>query len=196
MIPERVFGSAEEMLAHYKAVRARSGMDVRRPVVIQRPPPAPPPEAEPEADPSDPERLPVWVIINRIAVRHGLRTSDILGPSKLSHIVVARWRAIADIHKAYPDKSLSWIGKKVGLDHTSVINALQRLGIKRARLPGTGRPKMQPMPEEEFAEAVAMYQSGLSQKKIADHFGTNETRIYKLFKAQGIKKIRVMVVPS
>jgi len=186
MIPERTFSSEDELRAHYRAVRARLFPQA----VVARP--VPPPD-----DPEPPLPAPVRVIIARVAAEHKLGTRDILGPSRRAHVVAARWQAIAAVHLAFPKNGMPWLGEKFGLDHTSVLNALQKLGLRahRSDLVG-GRPTAPPLSDEQFQEAVRLYQAGHSQKVVAAHFGVPQSRIYKLFKERGIRACRVVVVPS
>jgi hypothetical protein len=203
VIPERTFSSADELRAHYRAVRARlfpQAVVARPTLVLASEPPQPTPEPgppEPASERTVAERLSVRAIIDRVAAEHKVGTKDILGPSRRSHVVAARWQAIAAVHKAFPTKGMPWLGEKFGLDHTSALNALQKLGLRAHRPDLVGaRPTIPPMPDEQFEMAVRLYQTGLSQKRVAAHFGVPESRIYKLFKERGVKVCRVVTGPS
>lgn len=60
-----------------------------------------------------------------IAEARGLRFRDIVGPARFKEIVAARMEACFEIARQVPEISLKQIGKIVGKDHTTVINALR-----------------------------------------------------------------------
>lgn len=70
-------------------------------------------------------------IIKRVAVEHRLRPEEITGESRRLPIVRARHAAMAAIYVERPDLSLPQIGRAFGKDHTTVLSALQKLGVCR-----------------------------------------------------------------
>lgn len=146
MIPVREFTSADELRTHYRAVDAR--MAALRP-------PAPKPSKVRVIDVTgkawkaqrirDAERaLDEWIatadraviagrtpprrIIAEVAARHGLTRQDILGEGRSAAVVRARYEAIAEVRRVYPDKSLIWLGMVFERDHSTIIHALRRMG--------------------------------------------------------------------
>ena len=82
-----------------------------------------------------------WALVlkNRAALRdavvalaaedHGVTPEDILGTRRKRAITRARWTAVGMVYIARPDLSLPTIARLFGLDHTSVLYALDQLGI-------------------------------------------------------------------
>lgn len=73
---------------------------------------------------------PVREIINDVAARHGLTYQDIIGASRFKNIVTARMDAIVEVHKARPTMSLGQLGKAFHRDHTTILHALRKRGLK------------------------------------------------------------------
>lgn len=65
-------------------------------------------------------------LVAQIARTHGLTAADLIGPSRVKSVCLARWRAM----KALRDKgsSLASIGRTFNRDHSTVSNGLRRLG--------------------------------------------------------------------
>jgi chromosomal replication initiation ATPase DnaA len=79
--------------------------------------------------PDYPGRESVSAIIERVAVAHSVPVGAIIGPLRFAAPVRARQAAMVEIVQARPDLSLSQVGRAVGREHTSVINALRNAGI-------------------------------------------------------------------
>lgn len=77
------------------------------------------------------------VIVESVAARHGLTVGDIMGRSRRQKIVTARHEAIAEVVEARPHWSYPTVGQLFGLDHTSILHALQKQG-KWAPRPSRG----------------------------------------------------------
>lgn len=70
-------------------------------------------------------------IIADVATKHGLTHEDIIGKSRKVNIIAARHEAIEAVHLARPKLSLKGIARYFGdRDHTTIINALKKRGIK------------------------------------------------------------------
>jgi len=67
-------------------------------------------------------------IITRVAEAFGYTYADIVGPRQLVPLVRARWAAIAAVHAARPDLSISRLGRTFGgRDHTTIRHALAKV---------------------------------------------------------------------
>lgn len=138
MIAVREFSSAAEMQTHYRALRARTF-------------PAPRPEASApavEAAPEPPafeipeafaEKLdtvfPTGMsearrIVAVIASRYELTAEDIYRPCMNASNVAARWEAMAAVSRANPNWSLPKLGKFFRRDHTTILHALRKTGVR------------------------------------------------------------------
>lgn len=69
-------------------------------------------------------------ILRDVAVKHGLTVGILRGPSRSRHIVAVRHEAIAAVHVARPDLSLPALGRIFNRDHTSILFALRKLGVR------------------------------------------------------------------
>lgn len=70
-------------------------------------------------------------IIADVASKYGLTHEDIIGKSRKVNIIAARHEAIEAVHLARPKLSLKGIARYFGdRDHTTIINALKKRGIK------------------------------------------------------------------
>ena len=70
-------------------------------------------------------------IIEQVAAWHGLTVGDVLGHDRFRHIIEARFDAIAAIRRNHPAISLLRIGRIFsGRDHTTIINALKKRGMR------------------------------------------------------------------
>src|SRR4051812_35456912 len=123
MIPERVFDSAEEMLDHYKRVRARLGL----PIAAVQPNPAPtpsplPPAAAPEpVSNAAPERSQTArEIIARVAADYELTAAVIYSYRRDMVTAKARLEAIGAVYSAHPDKSVRWLAEQFKRDSSTV----------------------------------------------------------------------------
>ncbi len=93
-------------------------------------------EIEPEtiieavAEPVIP-KITISEIINEVAAKHRISAKELLGRNRRRHVIEARFEAI---HRVWIEKapiSMSEIGRKFGgLDHTTILNALRRGGLK------------------------------------------------------------------
>ncbi|PYE89620.1 helix-turn-helix domain-containing protein [Phyllobacterium leguminum] len=72
----------------------------------------------------------VPAIIARVAHRHGFTYDDIIEQSRVKKLVAARFEAMAAVRTAKPLMSVPEIAKWFKRDHTTVINALQKMGFK------------------------------------------------------------------
>lgn len=73
-------------------------------------------------------------IIRETALEFKLHPDELIGDSRESQVVFARYVAIHRIARAYPQKSSTQIGKLFNRDHTSILFALGRMKKKPLRL--------------------------------------------------------------
>jgi chromosomal replication initiation ATPase DnaA len=76
-------------------------------------------------------------IVEQVAFWHDVTVADIMGRGRWQGIVIARRDAIVAIVKLYPQRSYPEVGRLFGLDHTSIIHAVQMAGQFVPRLRGT-----------------------------------------------------------
>lgn len=69
-------------------------------------------------------------IIHATATRHGIAPEDIMGRSQAKHIVAARRKAVAEVHRVHPRMTYAQIGR---LFHRSRNGIYQILGNERRR---------------------------------------------------------------
>lgn len=72
-------------------------------------------------------------IVESVAARHNVSVKAIFGTSRMAHIVRARHEAMAEVVEARPHWSFPTVGRFFSRDHTTVINALQKLGRWKPR---------------------------------------------------------------
>jgi len=72
-------------------------------------------------------------IVARVAEKHGLTIGDIRGKSRLQAHVDARWEAIQAVRLAFPDDSLTQLGRLFNRDHTTIMHALATMAREAAR---------------------------------------------------------------
>lgn len=65
-------------------------------------------------------------LISQIAREHGFTASDLIGPSRVREVCMARWRAMKVLRAK--GRSLSSIGRTFNRDHSSVIYGIGRIG--------------------------------------------------------------------
>ncbi len=73
-------------------------------------------------------KTPAQLLIKRVAMKHGVTYEDIVGPTKPTKLVKARFEAIKLVHETYPCKSLPEIGRLFKRDHTSILHVLRKMG--------------------------------------------------------------------
>lgn len=76
------------------------------------------PDLEPDAD--------LRYIITAAAKPFGASYDDVMGDSRMRHIVLGRAHAIAAVKKAMPFMSSSGLGQIFGLHHSTVLHALEK----------------------------------------------------------------------
>jgi hypothetical protein len=131
------YATLAEQTDHYANVRMRlrlSAFEASRPgrrlQVVSMTEVPPEPEALPHIGvPVNLLAAPSWKIIVRlVALRHGLTSEDIFGPSRRKHIVRARHAAIYLVKLHFPKLSTVELGKRFGgRDHSSIIHALRNI---------------------------------------------------------------------
>lgn len=72
-------------------------------------------------------KVPVREIIISVAAKHGVTYDDIIGRSRLRHVVKARHEAMKMAHNLRPEMSMSELGRQFKRDHTTLLSALGRL---------------------------------------------------------------------
>ncbi|MDI1262263.1 MAG: helix-turn-helix domain-containing protein [bacterium] len=80
------------------------------------------------------QRSPAMTIIHRIATESGITVSDMLSPSKRRKFLVPRNRAIVEVAETCrlsgERLSLGTLGRLFKRDHTTVLHALQKAGLR------------------------------------------------------------------
>ncbi|QRE76508.1 helix-turn-helix domain-containing protein [Methylobacterium aquaticum] len=69
-------------------------------------------------------------LIVETARRHCVSVVTLMGPDRTAPVLAARWAAIAAVHEAFPHLSLPRLGHVFQRDHTTILNALRRLGLR------------------------------------------------------------------
>ena len=72
-------------------------------------------------------------ILESVAARHQVTVKEIMSADRTWRVIAARHEAMADVVEARPDWSYPKVGRLFGKDHTTVINALQKLGRWKPR---------------------------------------------------------------
>ena len=67
-------------------------------------------------------------LIARVAWWHGVTYADIVGRSRVAHIVTARQDAMAAVRHQFPKLSLPGIARHFRRDHTTIIHGLRKVG--------------------------------------------------------------------
>ncbi|NTS31376.1 hypothetical protein HQ945_08935 [Phyllobacterium sp. BT25] len=96
-------------------------------------------------------------IVEFNARKHGLKVDDLKGDRRIRTIVEAKYDAIEDLHRKRPDLSLPEIGRLLNKDHTTVLHALRKRGLKYKPRPQSFDPD----------KARRLYQSGLTNNEVA-----------------------------
>lgn len=65
-------------------------------------------------------------VVAVVARQHGFTAADLIGPSRVPEVCIARWRAMRLMRDR--GRSLVSIGRTFNRDHSSVIYGLARLG--------------------------------------------------------------------
>lgn len=92
------------------------------------------------------ERSSIKELIARVGAWHGRKYSEIVGPSRDSRLMVARFDAIAAVYANFTINghriSLNELGRAFKRDHTTVLSALRQRGFERNLrcIPGKPRP--------------------------------------------------------
>jgi hypothetical protein len=77
-------------------------------------------------------------IVRNVAAEYGIRVEDLTGPRRHKNFIEARFKAIGQMY-VETKLSISQIGQIVGdRDHTSVLHALRRLGLRQRALSERG----------------------------------------------------------
>ncbi|HEV2502351.1 MAG TPA: helix-turn-helix domain-containing protein [Mesorhizobium sp.] len=84
-------------------------------------------------DASQKPRVTVREIIREMADRFDVRPEDITGACRTRIVVKARWAAMVAAHHARPDLSTIALGREFDRDHTAVIYALRKSGVRPMR---------------------------------------------------------------
>lgn len=69
-------------------------------------------------------------LIAQVAARRGVSAAEVLGQKRERRVVEARFDAIAAVYRARPDLTLPRIGAIFNRDHTSILHALSKRGVK------------------------------------------------------------------
>jgi len=66
-------------------------------------------------------------VVAQVARQHGFRAADLIGPSRVRPVCIARWRAMKELRER--GGSLASIGRTFNRDHSTVSNGLRMLEI-------------------------------------------------------------------
>jgi len=137
------FDTPEALYQHYKNVRQRiettsKEAAIRNGVIVLPIKKLPPPEQKRAAETEQSEETPVisleppkhlnevQKIMYEVAIKHGVRVSDLRGPSRTKRFVIARQEAMWEIRNRRPTFSLPQIGRLFGKrDHTTVLHGIR-----------------------------------------------------------------------
>lgn len=129
-IPAKTYSSASEMLAASKACRERlmSAPAPARRVTARHWSYAPAPLPAKPVCTVDYAFIPNvgWgAIVTEVSVKTGVTVSDILGPNREKHVVLARYEAL---YRTAVETTMSYfaIGRRFNRDHATIIHGLQR----------------------------------------------------------------------
>jgi chromosomal replication initiation ATPase DnaA len=75
-------------------------------------------------------RAPPRVLIERVAAWHRLPTTAILSTRRDRPAIVARWDAVVAVKMAYPTISFARLGRLFDRDHTTIMHALRKRGLR------------------------------------------------------------------
>jgi chromosomal replication initiation ATPase DnaA len=75
-------------------------------------------------------RAPPRVLIERVAAWHGVDAAAILSHRRHARDVQARFDAIAAVKMAYPAISFARLGRLFDRDHTTIMHALRKRGLR------------------------------------------------------------------
>lgn len=78
-------------------------------------------------------------IIATIAVEGGMTYDDLVGVSRSTRIVAVRHRAIIEVYRQKPAMSFTQIGDAFNRDHTSILAALKKAGVRRVERPSRSK---------------------------------------------------------
>lgn len=93
-------------------------------------------------------------IIARVAAEHGFTIGDILGPRRSKPLIRARHLAMAEVSERRRDLSLLTLGRIFNRDHTTILHALRRLGLRDGS-PAEAAPAASPREPEAIIQSVA-----------------------------------------
>ncbi|PRD42097.1 hypothetical protein C5748_18250 [Phyllobacterium phragmitis] len=110
-------------------------------------------------------------IIARVAHQHGFTYDDIIGLSRSRKLINVRFEAIAAVRAARPNMTLPEIGKRFNRDHTTILHALKKMGVKQ-----TGAPRR----VYDLDAIKEMRSRGQSYESIANGFGCSAHTISRL----------------
>lgn len=95
------------------------------------------------------EKSSIRRIITIVAEEYGLTYGDIIGHRRTRRYVQARFEAIAEVKRQKPHLTLPQLGKAFNRDHTSILHALQKMGVETRGTRGThGEKKAQGGPKK------------------------------------------------
>ena len=86
------------------------------------------------------------VIIRLVALKHGRKRVEVIGPSRARDIVAVRHEAVGIVFTHCHGFSLPDIGRMFGdRDHTTILSALRKLGLAKRYPAIRNRPKIRRM---------------------------------------------------
>jgi chromosomal replication initiation ATPase DnaA len=71
-------------------------------------------------------------IIEAVAIMADMTYADLVGYSRVKRVVAVRHRAIIEVYTRKPSLSLVQIGRVFKRDHSTIIHALAKAGVKRS----------------------------------------------------------------
>lgn len=114
---------------------------------------------------------PVKSFIADRCVEYGIDFAEVLGPSRKRSIVYYRHRLVYEVWREF-QKSIFELAIIFNRDHSSLFSALRKYGVKTVV-----KPKKSIADHSD--EVLQLRAEGLSEQRIADHLGFNQTTVHR-----------------
>jgi hypothetical protein len=132
----------EQLQTEHRARRQRLYGNIGKPIVRHVPIPALPPapkwgtlDSVLTLTPLKSARPTIPTILDLVALAHGIKVSELLSKRRTADFVLARAHAIATLCERRPDLSTPSIGRRLGLDHSTIVHHRKKWPQTRQRCP-------------------------------------------------------------